>query len=142
MKIYRQLVLILIFSFAGEVLSTVFHLPFPGSIIGMLLLFLTLEFKLIKVDDVKEVGEFLLGNMTILFLPAGVGIMAHFSMIVKVWWQLAIIVLVTLVVNVLVIGRLVQFIKGRFEGDYVDSVGHVSNKKVREETAHASSIDE
>jgi holin-like protein len=133
MKIYRQLLLILLFSFIGEILSTVLKLPVPGSIIGMLLLFFALEFKVIKVEDLKDVGEFLLGNMTILFLPAGVGIMAHFTTIAKVWWQLAIITVVALVVNIVVVAKIVQFIKVKFEGDYVDSVGVVNAETEKEE---------
>lgn len=38
MKLYVQLMIILCFSFAGEAISTLFHLPVPGSIIGLLLL--------------------------------------------------------------------------------------------------------
>jgi holin-like protein len=135
MKIYRQLLLILLFSFVGEILSTVLKLPVPGSIIGMLLLFFALEFKIVKVDDLKEVGEFLLGNMTILFLPAGVGIMAHFTTIAKVWWQLAIITVVALIVNIVIVAKIVQFIKVKFEGDYVDSVGVVNAETEKEELA-------
>jgi len=133
MEIYRQFVIILLFSFIGEALSTLLSLPVPGSIIGMIFLFLALQFRLIHTRDVREVGGWLLGNMTILFLPAGVGIMAKFDAIKEVWWQLIVIILVTLAVNILVIGKVVQFIKVHFEGDYVDSVGRVSAEREREE---------
>ena len=58
--------------------------------------------------------------MTILFLPAGVGIMAKWSLISDFWWQIAVIVLLALIVNVFVLGHLVQFIKVKYEGDYLD----------------------
>ncbi|MFC4651539.1 CidA/LrgA family protein [Lactococcus nasutitermitis] len=118
MKIYMQLLFILLFSFIGEIISDGLHLPVPGPIIGMLLLFLSLQFKILEFRHVDEVGSFLINNMTILFLPAGVGIMAKWSLISHFWLQILVIVLVALIVNMLVLGKLMQFIKVKFEGDY------------------------
>lgn len=120
MKIYFQLLIIFGFSFVGDTLSNGLHLPVPGSILGMIFLFLALQFKVLKFTDVDEVGSFLINNMTILFLPAGVGIMAKWSLISDFWWQIAVIVLLALIVNVFVLGHLVQFIKVKYEGDYLD----------------------
>ena len=66
MKLYVQFMIILVFSFLGEAISIIFHLPIPGSIIGLILLFLALEFKLIRLRHIHTVGNFLLANMTIL----------------------------------------------------------------------------
>ena len=120
MKIYFQLLIIFGFSFVGDTLSNSLHLPVPGSILGMIFLFLALQFKVLKFTDVDEVGSFLINNMTILFLPAGVGIMAKWSLISDFWWQIAVIFLLALIVNVFVLGHLVQFIKVKYEGDYLD----------------------
>ena len=120
MKIYFQLLIIFGFSFVGDTLSNSLHLPVPGSILGMIFLFLALQCKVLKFTDVDEVGSFLINNMTILFLPAGVGIMAKWSLISDFWWQIAVIVLLALIVNVFVLGHLVQFIKVKYEGDYLD----------------------
>ena len=120
MKIYFQLLIIFGFSFVGDTLSNSLHLPVPGSILGMIFLFLALQFKVLKFTDVDEVGSFLINNMTILFLPAGVGIMAKWSLISDFWWQIALIVLLALIVNVFVLGHLVQFIKIKYEGDYLE----------------------
>lgn len=120
MKVYFQLLIIFGFSFVGDTLSNSLHLPVPGSILGMIFLFLALQFKVLKFTDVDEVGSFLINNMTILFLPAGVGIMAKWSLISNFWWQIALIVLLALIVNVFVLGHLVQFIKVKYEGDYLE----------------------
>jgi holin-like protein len=109
---------ILLFSIAGETLSTALDLPVPGSIIGMVFLFLALKFKLIRLRQIYDAGQFLLENMTILFLPAGVGIMSHWDAIAKYWWQIIVITVLAIVVNMAVIGFVTQFIKRRFEGDY------------------------
>jgi holin-like protein len=118
MKIYTQLMWFLLFSIVGEAASTLLNLPVPGSIIGMLLLFIALKTKLLKLGQIDLVGKFLLANMTILFLPAGVGIMAHWDAISKYWWQIIVITLVALVVNVAVIGAVSTYIKRKWEGDY------------------------
>ncbi|GAA3257724.1 Antiholin-like protein LrgA [Lactococcus lactis subsp. lactis] len=119
MKIYLQLLIIFGFSFVGNVISNLFHLPVPGPIIGMILLFLSLQFKLLQFRHVDEAGTFLINNMTILFLPAGVGIMAKWNLISHFWAQILLIVVGALIINMLILGKLVEWIKVKFEGDYV-----------------------
>ncbi len=121
MKIYLQLLIIFGFSFIGNVISNVFRLPVPGSILGMILLFLALQFKLLEFRHVDEAGSFLINNMTILFLPAGVGIMAKWNLISHFWAQILLIVVGALIINMLILGKLVEWIKVKFEGDYVAS---------------------
>jgi len=84
----------------------------------MILLFVALKIKRLRLRQIYDVGQFLLANMTILFLPPGVGIMAHWDAISKYWWQIIVIVLGAIVVNIIVIGFTVQFIKRRYEGDF------------------------
>lgn len=67
MKLYVQFMIILMFSLVGEIISTVFKLPVPGSIIGLILLFIALELKLVRLRHIYTVGKFLLNNMTILY---------------------------------------------------------------------------
>lgn len=124
MKLYVQFMIILVFSFLGEAISTIFHLPIPGSIIGLILLFLALEFKLIRLRHIHTVGNFLLANMTILFLPAAVGIMERFDAIKDYLLPIIIVILGAIFLNILVIGFVVQFVKQKFEGDYIDAEGN------------------
>jgi len=120
MEIYRQLLYILGFSFLGEVISRVFTLPVPGSVIGMLLLFCSLQFRVVKVHQVDRVGKFLLENLSILFVPAGVGIMVYFPVIRHTWWLLLIISLIVTSISIAFIGKTVQFVKRKYEDDAVD----------------------
>jgi holin-like protein len=119
-KIYKQLLIILTFSLIGEIIARFIVLQLPGSIIGLLLLFVLLQMKLIKIDDFKEVGDFLLNNMAILFVPAAVAIMEKFSTIADIWWQIVFIVVLSIMVNIFVIGKIVQWIKIKFEGELHD----------------------
>ncbi|EGJ40575.1 MULTISPECIES: CidA/LrgA family protein [Streptococcus] len=125
MKLYVQLMIIFMISLVGEGISSVFHLPIPGSIIGLVLLFLALQFKLLRLRHISMVGNFLLANMTILFLPPAVGIMDKFQVIAPYLLPIILIVLGAIVLNVCVIAVVVQLIKTRFEGDYEE--GDASN---------------
>ena len=125
MKLYVQLMIIFMISLVGEGISSVFHLPVQGSIIGLVLLFLALQFKLLRLRHISMVGNFLLANMTILFLPPAVGIMDKFQVIAPYLLPIILIVLGAIVLNVCVIAVVVQLIKTRFEGDYEE--GDASN---------------
>ena len=125
MKLYVQLMIIFMISLVGEGISSVFHLPVPGSIIGLVLLFLALQFKILRLRHISMVGNFLLANMTILFLPPAVGIMDKFQVIAPYLLPSILIVLGAIVLNVCVIAVVVQLIKTRFEGDYEE--GDTSN---------------
>ena len=54
---------------------------FPGSIIGMVLLFIALLLKWIKIEDIKQVSDFFLKHMALFFIPAGVSVMSSYSLI-------------------------------------------------------------
>ncbi|RSJ40220.1 CidA/LrgA family protein [Streptococcus sanguinis] len=125
MKLYVQLMIIFMISLVGEGISSVFHLPVPASIIGLVLLFLALQFKILRLRHISMVGNFLLANMTILFLPPAVGIMDKFQVIAPYLLPIILIVLGAIVLNVCVIAVVVQLIKTRFEGDYEE--GDASN---------------
>lgn len=120
MKIYKQLTYILLFSFLGEIISKGLNLPVPGSVVGMLLLFLALQFKIVKIEDVELVGHFLIDNLAILFVPAGVSLMIYFSVIKDSWLALLVVSAVTTTISIAFIGVVVQKIKLRFEGEKVN----------------------
>ena len=75
MKYVRQLLIILFVSFFGELLKYIIPLSIPASIYGMVLLFLALELKILKVSDIKETSNFLIEIMPLMFVPAGVGLL-------------------------------------------------------------------
>lgn len=74
---------ILFFYFLGELLSLLIHGFLPGSIIGMILLFLSLYFKLLKPDMVRSAATTITKNMAVFFVPAAVGLMAYWGLVSK-----------------------------------------------------------
>ena len=72
--IFKQFTIIIMFSFIGEVLRALVPFPIPAGIYGILLLFLALERKILKIEDIEEVSSFLIFIMPLLFIPAAVGL--------------------------------------------------------------------
>ena len=107
----KQLFWLLIFSYIGEILSLVIS-PFvaiPGSVIGMVILFLALHLNILPIEKVDDVGTWLTDNMAFLFIPAGVGLMTQFEVLGgNVWWQLLIILFVTTALMMWCVGTVVQ----------------------------------
>lgn len=75
--------LFLLFGFLmfGELVSFVFSLPIPGSVIGMVVLTLSFRLGIIKTDVVKPGSDVLLKNMSFLFVPPGVGLILYLELI-------------------------------------------------------------
>lgn len=81
MKYISQLLIILGFTFAGEALQRLIPVSIPASVYGLALLFLALCLKIVKVDQVKEVGGFLTSLLPLLFVSPAVGIVDNWNLI-------------------------------------------------------------
>ena len=110
MKYVNQFCIILAFSFAGEILNCLIPLPVPASIYGLLLMFLALEFKIIKVHHVKEVSSFLLGIMSIVFVPSSVGFINALPLMKKYGLQFFLIAIVSTVMVFAITGQVTQIL--------------------------------
>lgn len=73
MKYLQQFGIILAVSFVGELLNYAIPLSIPASIYGLVLMFVCLCMKWIKLEDVKETAVFLIEIMPLMFIPAGSG---------------------------------------------------------------------
>ncbi len=77
----QSLTTLLTFQCLGEGISYVFRLPVPGPVIGMLLLFGFMFFRPEVADAIEATALELLRHLSLLFVPAGVGIMVSASML-------------------------------------------------------------
>ncbi|HPY44369.1 MAG TPA: CidA/LrgA family protein [Bacteroidales bacterium] len=114
MRHLKQLLIILSISFAGEILSQYIPLGIPASIYGMVIMFTLLYAGSLKLENVKEVGDFLVGIMGIMFVPATVGIIDCWDVFSKSIWLYLIVIVVTTIVVMVVSGLVTQAI-GRIE---------------------------
>ena len=110
MKILSQLAIIFSISLAGEVLAAALPLPIPASIYGIVILFALLESRVLSVDAIREASSFLITIMSMLFIPATVGLMDPFDLLKSRLAAYVIIMLVSTVVVMVVSGRCAQAI--------------------------------
>lgn len=99
----KGLFYILLFYFSGEVLSLFIDGFIPGSVIGMILLFLSLFFKLIHPDSVKATATVITKNMAVFFVPPAVGLMAYAELISKSIWAISLAIIVSTVLTIIVV---------------------------------------
>ena len=75
MKYVKQFGIILLISFAGEALNYLLPLPVPASIYGLVLMFLCLQLRVFRLEDVRDTALFLIEIMPLMFIPAATGLM-------------------------------------------------------------------
>lgn len=110
MKYLKQFLIILAISFIGEILKYIVPLPIPASIYGMVIMFICLQTKFLKLDDVKSVGKFLIEIMPVMFIPAGVGLMSSWGTLKPVLVPVSIITVVVIITVMLAAGWVSQLI--------------------------------
>lgn len=74
-KLILQLALIMLITFIGTEVQKLLHIPLAGSIVGLLLFFLLLQFKIVPESWINVGADFLLKTMVFFFIPSVVGIM-------------------------------------------------------------------
>ena len=116
MNYIRQFCVILLFSFAGEVLSNVIPLPVPASIYGIVFLFIALETKLVKLKDIEKTGKFLIDIMPIMFIPAAVGLLESWDVVKSSALEFLAVMAISTVVVMAAAGLVTQFIIKRKGG--------------------------
>lgn len=99
---------VLSFWLVGELIAHIFGWAIPGSIIGMIILTLALEFKLIKLSQVEGVSDFLIRNMAFFFVPPGVGLMVNLELIADNWLAITVATVLSTMLVLIVTGLVAQ----------------------------------
>lgn len=108
----NALLALLGFQLVGEVLVRAVGAPIPGPVVGMLLLFLAIRWRGRAPEALQRASRGLLGNLSLLFVPAGVGVIVHLQLLAADWWRLLIAIvastLITLLATALVMQGLIR----------------------------------
>lgn len=112
--ILLQILIIFAFLAIGELVVWLTDVPIPSSIIGMLLLTVALQLRLVKLRQVEGVADFLVKNLGFFFVPAGIGVMVHFDLIAKQWMPIVVASVVSIVVVLGVTGWVHQICRRYF----------------------------
>ena len=104
----REFMLIFTINYVGMLLSKILHLPLPGTIVSLLLLFFMLQFKVLKLEKIENAGNFLLLNMTIFFMPPTVKIIDSYELLEKDLFKIIVIIIVSTFLTMGITGKVVQ----------------------------------
>jgi holin-like protein len=85
MHFINGITLLLIYQLIGEVLVLALGLPVPGPVMGMLLMFLSLMIKGRAPEPLSQTSGTLLSHLSLLFVPAGVGMIVHLNLLADAW---------------------------------------------------------
>ena len=109
--------LTLIFScqLAGELITHFLGLPVPGPVIGMVLLFAFLALRGSVPTDLGKVADTLLSHLSLLFVPAGVGVMLHFRLIASEALPIGVALVVSTILTIAVTAAVMAWF-GRRDG--------------------------
>ena len=118
MKYVKQIAVILLFSFLGEVCRFLIPINIPASIYGMGLLFGALSVKLIRPEDVRETGSFLTSLLPLLFVAPTVGLMAYWQLLKPVLIPFALISFVVTVLVFAAAGLVTKLVIRKGEGEH------------------------
>jgi holin-like protein len=91
----NTLTYLLLYQLAGELLVRLLGLPIPGPVVGMALFFLTLLARGRVSEELRTGTGSLLQHLSLLFVPAGVGIMLHVQRVADEWLPIAVALIVS-----------------------------------------------
>ena len=107
------LTLLLLCQLAGELAARLLHLPVPGPVLGMLLLFAGLLLRGGVPAAVQETAGGLLRHLSLLFVPAGVGVMVHVTRLETEALPIIVALFVSTLFGIAVTAKLMAFLLSR-----------------------------
>lgn len=117
MKYLSQFLIIMGFTFAGEALQRLIPVAIPASVWGLALLFLALCLKIVKVEQVKDVGGFLSSLLPVLFVGPTVGIVDHWALIKPQLLAIALLLLASTMLTFGISGGITQVLSRKRGGN-------------------------
>ncbi|MBK5204631.1 MAG: CidA/LrgA family protein [Polaromonas sp.] len=112
MQALRGLAWLLVLQSLGELLARGLALPLPGPVVGMLLLLLALRWAPVR-EPVAVCADFLLSHLSLLFVPVGVGVMTHLSLVSQYGVRMGVVVIVSTLLGLGVTVLSLHLLRGR-----------------------------
>ncbi|MEB6111852.1 CidA/LrgA family protein [Kurthia gibsonii] len=108
LNITFQIAFLYVLSLLGGIIVEFLHLPLPGSIIGLIILLLLLHMKIVKKEYVADGAGFLLPILTLLFIPATVGVVNYPELLSWLGVSLLIITIISTIFSLGVTAKFAQ----------------------------------
>ncbi len=108
MQFLNGITLLLVYQLVGEITVRLLGVPIPGPVLGMVMLFVTLMIRGKAPESVDQASTALLSHLSLLFVPAGVGMMAHFGRIADEWLPITLALLLSTVITMVATALIMQ----------------------------------
>jgi holin-like protein len=113
LKVACQVGLLTLVSMGGNELAARLHLPVPGSMVGMLLVFLLLRAGMLKLAWVEEGAGWLMTHLLLFFIPAAAGIVQYRQVMAADGSRIALVIALSTIAVMMCTGLLVEFVTRR-----------------------------
>jgi len=104
----QEFMIIFLVNYVGILISGILDLPVPGTIIGLILMFILLKTNALKIEKIENAVNFLLLNMTLFFMPPTVKIIDSYNLLEKDIVKVAFIIIISTFITMGVTGKIVQ----------------------------------
>lgn len=108
MNFLNGITLLLVYQLVGEITVRLLGVPIPGPVLGMVMLFLTLMIRGNTPEPLHNASTALLSHLSLLFVPAGVGMMAHFDRIADEWLPITLALLFSTIITMIATAGIMQ----------------------------------
>lgn len=102
------LIILFGFYYLSKLLVELFNIQFPATILGLILLYISLNLKLIKLEFVENIANFFIKNMSILFAPFIVGLIVQKELLFKNLVPIIAIVFISSAIVMILCGIIVE----------------------------------
>ncbi|HZG72693.1 MAG TPA: CidA/LrgA family protein [Chondromyces sp.] len=114
---------------AGYWIVDFFHIPLPGNVMGMIILFFLLITRVVKIEWIEHGAGFLNKHLAFFFIPIAVGLMEYGDLILTSGWALATVLFGSSIIGFACTGGLSQLLAKKKiteeEGEKVHERHHV-----------------
>jgi len=114
----NYLTLILGCQLAGELAAKALQVAVPGPVIGMVLLLFFLLVRGSVPENLSRTADGLLSHLSLLFVPAGVGVMLHFRLLGDDWLPIGVALVISTVLTIIVTALMMAWLSRKATGTF------------------------
>jgi holin-like protein len=116
-----QLLMLLSIYLGANYIVDLINLPIPGSVLGMILLFVSLSMGIVKLNHIEKAAEFLIKHLALFFVPYAVGLMSYGDLIKTSGWKLLLMIVGSTVIGLVVTSGITQYLSSKGTKKHVRS---------------------
>ena len=106
------LAIIMGFWLLGEGIVALLGAPFPGTVLGLVLLWFALEQGWVGLDSIQRTAHCLLENLTFFFTPIVVGVVVYVEVFAQYWLAIGVSLLMSTALGLIATGKVAQWLGG------------------------------